>query len=303
MNVLKRVPLPISGVALGSASLGNLLAQYSDVAHALFGITATVLLSLLILKTVVYPETLKEDLKNPITAGVSATFPMAVMVLCTYLNQSFISRTIWTAAVILHLILMVYFLKKFILKMNINDVYTPHFIVYVGIVVAAVTGPTVGMDLIGEIAFYFGFVSLIPLFILISYRYIKHKNYPKPTYPLICIFAAPFSLCITGFINSFGTAHMEFIIGMYVFAVALYIVGFVTAVRTIMMKFYPSYAALTFPMVISATASCLISNAISSQIIDTIFIFETVFATIIVSYVIVRYIMHIADIHVRRSSC
>ena len=301
MSVLKRVPLPISGVALGSASLGNLLAQYSDVAHILFGITATVLLSLLVIKTVVYPETLTDDLKKPITAGVSATFPMAVMVLCTYLNQSFISQTIWIIAVMMHLTLMIYFLKRFILKMNINDVYTPHFIVYVGIVVAAVTAPSVGMDLIGEIAFYFGFISLIPLFILISYRYIRHRDYPRPTYPLICIFAAPFSLCITGFINSFGTAHIEFIIGMYVFAAAMYVVGFIVAIKTITMEFYPSYAALTFPMVISATASYLISNAVSSQIIDAIFIFETVFATIIVSYVIVRYVMHIADIQVNFS--
>ena len=69
MSVLKRVPLPISGVALGSASLGNLLAQYSDVAHVLFEITATVLLSLLVIKTVVYPETLTDDLKKPITAA------------------------------------------------------------------------------------------------------------------------------------------------------------------------------------------------------------------------------------------
>ena len=42
MNFLKRVPLPLSGVALGFAALGNLLAIYNPYLKTVCGILAFV---------------------------------------------------------------------------------------------------------------------------------------------------------------------------------------------------------------------------------------------------------------------
>lgn len=49
---------------------------------------------------------------------------------------------------------------------------------------------------IGSAAFWFGFVTLILLLILVTYRYVTVKEVPDPAKPLICIYAAPTSLCI-----------------------------------------------------------------------------------------------------------
>lgn len=85
-NVIKKVPIPLSGVMLGLASLGNLLQSYSNEIRYCCGILACFLLILLILKLILFPGMIKEDLKNPIMASVAATFPMALMILSTYVK-------------------------------------------------------------------------------------------------------------------------------------------------------------------------------------------------------------------------
>ena len=39
-EVIKKVPIPTAGVALGLAALGNLLVSYTAVAHAVCGVLA-----------------------------------------------------------------------------------------------------------------------------------------------------------------------------------------------------------------------------------------------------------------------
>ena len=60
-------------------------------------------------------------------------------------------------------------------------VFASYFIVYVGIVVASVTAPAYEKAAsIGTAAFWFGFVTLILLLILITYRYVNSKKYQIP---------------------------------------------------------------------------------------------------------------------------
>ncbi|WP_349772664.1 hypothetical protein [Lacrimispora xylanisolvens] len=64
-DLIKRVPVPMSGVMLGCAALGNLLQSYSESIRYVFGIISFLLLMLLVLKITMYPSDVKEDLKNP----------------------------------------------------------------------------------------------------------------------------------------------------------------------------------------------------------------------------------------------
>ena len=102
---------------------------------------------------------IREDLGNPILASVSGTFPMALMLLSTYITIVYdFALALWAFAILLHIALMVYFTKTFIIKPDLQKVFASYFIVYVGIVVAAVTCPVYDMLLLGEIIFWFGFV-------------------------------------------------------------------------------------------------------------------------------------------------
>ena len=176
-NVIKKVPVPLSGVMLGLAALGNLLQSYSEGVRYFCGILAGLLLILLILKLILFPGMIKEDMKNPIMTSVAATFPMALMLLSTYVNP-FIGNAafvIWLLALLLHIVMILYFTVIFIVKLQMPKVFASYFIVYVGIAVAAVTAPAFGRLTIGAAAFWFGLISLVVLLILVTYRYINFK--------------------------------------------------------------------------------------------------------------------------------
>lgn len=295
-DTIKKVPVPLCGVMLGLAALGNLLQSYSEGIRYVCGIFAAFLLVLVLLKLIMFPQMIKEDMKNPIMASVAGTFPMALMLLSTYVKP-FIGKGayyIWLFAIALHVVLIVYFTVKFIAKLQMPKVFASYFIVYVGIVVASVTAPAYEKTSIGTVAFWFGFVTLVLLLILVTYRYVKFKEVPDPAKPLICIYAAPISLCIAGYIQSVTPKSYGFILAMLVVATVIYIFALVKAVGYLKMPFYPSYAAFTFPFVISAIASkqtmvCAANMGKPLPFLKYVVLIETVIAVILVVYTFVRY--------------
>lgn len=301
-DTIKKVPVPLCGVMLGLVALGNLLQSYSEGIRYVCGVFAAFLLVLVLLKLIMFPQMIKEDMKNPIMASVAGTFPMALMLLSTYVKP-FIGKWayyIWIFAIVLHVILIVYFTVKFIAKLQIPKVFASYFIVYVGIVVASVTAPAYEKISIGTAAFWFGFVTLVLLLILVTYRYVKFKEVPDPAKPLICIYAAPTSLCIAGYIQSVTPKSYGFILAMLVVATVIYIFALVKAAGYLKMPFYPSYAAFTFPFVISAIASkqtmaCAANMGKPLPFLKYVVLVETVIAVILVVYTFVRYMGFLFD--------
>lgn len=295
-NVIKKVPVPLSGVMLGLAALGNLLQSYSEGVRYFCGILAGLLLILLILKLILFPHMIKEDMKNPIMSSVAATFPMALMLLSTYVkpfigNAAFV---IWILAILLHIVMILYFTVIFIVKLQMPKVFASYYIVYVGIAVAAVTAPAFGRLTIGAAAFWFGLISLVVLLILVTYRYINFKEIPEPAKPLICIYAAPASLCIAGYTQSVETKSYGLLIGLMIVAAILYMFSLVKAVTYLKLPFYPSYASFTFPFVISAIAmkqasACLMNMGRPISFLSYVVTIETVIAVLFVAYVFIRF--------------
>ena len=295
-DMIKKVPVPLCGVMLGFAALGNLLQSYGEGIRSLCGIVAAFLLVLVLLKLVMYPQMIKEDMKNPIMASVAGTFPMALMLLSTYVKPyiGVVAMYIWFFAIGLHLVLIVYFTMKFILKLEMPKVFASYYIVYVGIAVAAVTAPAYEQLGIGSAAFWFGFVTLVALLILVTIRYVKCPNVPEPAQPLICIYAAPTSLCIAGYVQSVTPKSKTFLLAMLAVATAIYIFALVKAIGYLKLKFYPSYAAFTFPFVISAiatkqTMACLANMGSPMPVLQYVVLGETIIAVAFVVYTFVRF--------------
>ena len=268
MNFLKRVPLPLSGVALGFAALGNLLAAYNMSFKVICGVLAFIGLILITGKYLSDIEAFTTDMKNPVIASVSGTYTMALMLLAVYVKPVVpaFAIALWYIAVVLHFILIIYFTLNIVLKIKIPDemmkIAASFFIVYVGIAVASVTAPAFKNIVLGQICFWIGFILYIPFFIYVSYRYIKLGNKKIEAKALACIYAAPASLCVAGYIGSFEQKNILFLGGLYIFSLLMYLVGtaaaidlFVSFVKNNDFKFYPSFAGLTFPFVISAIAT------------------------------------------------
>ena len=199
---------------------------------------------------------------------------------------------IWILGLALHILLMIYFTHHFIIhNFNILTVYPSYWIVYVGITMGAITAHAHNLEEIGIIFFIVGFIAMILTMPLIIYRYIKYTDIPNGNKPLICIFTAVLSILIVGYINSFNTISNEFLMVMYIFACILYIFAFVKFIEYRNLKFYPSFAAFSFPFVISGLATKGVISKIGPNIIlNNILNIETVIATVIVAYVLMKYI-------------
>ena len=295
-ETIKKVPIPVCGVMLGTAALGNLLQSYSESVRYLCGVFAAFLLILILLKLILFSDMIKEDLENPIMASVAGTFSMALMILSTYVKP-FIGQAayyIWLFSIGLHIVLILYFTVKFVVKIQMPKVFASYYIVYVGIAVA-ITAPVFEKPALGSLAFWFGFVSLVALLILVTYRYIRFKEIPNPAKPLICIYAAPMSLCVAGYVQSVTPKNYGFLMGMFVIAVILYVFALVKAVSYLKLPFFPSYAAFTFPFVISAIASkqtmaCAENLGHPLPFLQYLVLAETVIAAVLVIYTYVRFL-------------
>jgi Tellurite resistance protein and related permeases len=294
--MLRKIPHPIVGVMLGMAALGNLLQSYSETIRLICGVIATILGILFLLKFILYPKVVAEDMKNPIMASVTGTFSMALMLLSVYAKPYIGGGAviIWYIAIAMHVALIIYFTGKFMLKLEMPKVFASYFIVYVGIVTASITAPAHEKMGIGSGAFWFGFVALLILLVLVTYRYIKFKEVPEPARPLFCIFAAPTSLCLAGYMQSVATKSMAMVGFMAILSICIYVIVLLQLPMLLKLKFYPSYAAFTFPFVISAigmkmTMAYLANVGQPLPFLQYVVLVQTIIAAALTIYTLIRY--------------
>lgn len=299
--MMKRIPLPAAGVMLGMAALGNLIQTYSEGLKLVCGIISALLGVLLVIKVLCNLGQFAEEMKNPIIASVSGTFSMALMLLAGYAKPYMGGGAIfiWYAGIVLHIALIIYFTIQFMLHLQIQKVFASYFIVYVGIAVASVTAPAFEKTAIGTAAFWFAFVAALLLLALISYRYAKHKTIPEPAQPLFCILTAPVSLCLAGYIQSVQPKSLALIGFMAALSTVLYVCVLVKLPGYLKLMFYPSYAAFTFPFVITAiglkmTMACLANMGYPLPFLQYVVLAETVIAAALTLYTLVRYCMAVA---------
>ena len=294
MNLIKNIPIPICGLILALLSLGNLTKDIHPSLRIIFGGIGILFLILIILKVILYTDAIKEDFRNPVIVSSSGTFSMSLMILSTYILQfsQTIAYTIWIIGIVLHILLMIYFTYHFIVhNFNISNVYPSYWIVFVGITMAAITSNVHDITEIGFLFFIIGFIDMIITLPLVIYRYIKEPNVPDGNKPLICIFTALLSILIVGYLNTSKTISYEFIIVIYAFACLFYVFALSKFIEYRNLDFYPSFAAFTFPFVISALATKGIATKLNANLIFiNLSKIETAIAVVIVVYILLRYV-------------
>jgi exfoliative toxin A/B len=299
--VVGRVPINLSGVMLAAFALGNLLQSFGEGWRVACGAAAGFMLVLLLLKLILFPRAIIEDLSQPVTAGVAGTFTMGLMFAAVYLTQYLSAASfglwLWQTAVGLHAVLMIYYFFRFIRRMKLEQIYTVCFIVFVGFAAAGVTAPVFGYQAsVGTFAFWFGLCAFAVLFFVVTARMIKIKP-AQPFKPLTAIYTAPLSLCIVAYIQSVAAKNLTLLAVMLAIASAIYVFALVCALRCLARPFYPSWAGMTFPFVISANAlkqSAAWAAASGHPLpLAPVVLIETVVAGFFVVCVTVRYMMHI----------
>ncbi len=298
MNAMvKRIPIPIAGLALALAAMGNLVASYGEIYRKVFGILSFGLICLLLAKIIIMPKSLNEGFNNPLVASVMPTFSMALIILSTYIKpySSGLAFGIWLLGLGIHTILIICFTKKYIFNFKMENVFPSYFIVYVGVVTGSITAPAFGLPRWGQAIFWFGFIMYLVLLLPVAYRVVVKGNIGQPAIPSMAIFAAPASLCLAGYLNSFQDKSMGIIGFLAALSILMFLAVMIYVPRMLRLKFYPSYSALTFPFVITAIAIKGVNNffantGISISVLPYLVKFLELWSTVMVLYVLIKYL-------------
>lgn len=289
--MIKKIPLPFSGVILALFALVNLLKSYDLLYYKSLSFLGVFLVILWILALIQNIKEFKEQLKHPVVSSVLPTFTMALMLMSVFLKAYFNTEILWYLAIFLHVLLIINYIIKVVLDRKMAKIFPSIFIVFVGIVVASVTSPAFSKP-IGQIAFYFGLISYGFLLPLVFYRLIKIKSMPNGAKPTIAIIAAPASLCLAGYLSAFETPSKTIVWFLLFIALSMTLYVLLKMSKLLKLPFSPGYAAYTFPFVISAIAVKKTSMFLSVNWLKPIVQIETIIATIMVFYVLIRYSLY-----------
>ncbi|PWF99671.1 TDT family transporter [Levilactobacillus bambusae] len=304
ISILKKLPMAICGLILGIASLGNLFVNEKLIGPANFcGGLAIFLMFFVVIKLVSSFETVWAEIKNPVAAATLPTFTMAMMVIATHLGRWGLHNLglgLWLVSIVVQFMITGTFIYFHLIKpeVGIEHVYPSWFVTFVGIGVAPVTAgqfiPELGRILL-VVALIF-YAILLPIVLWRLYRY---KEMPEGTLPLITITAAPASLCLSGYLFSFNQINIIFAVAMGILAQLLYFATVLTmiriyvSVRHSLLKFFPSFAAFTFPMVISATGLFMLFQKLPYTAVTPFFTVlsyvEQGFAICVILFVLLQY--------------
>ena len=293
---MKKLPLVFSGCLLGLAGAGNLIADTWPVLSHLFSLTGLVLwLFFLILHLFNWEETRKELTKPPLLSGM-ATFPMAGMILSTYVFRVFpalplVAQGIWWFSFLLDLVLIATFTIKFACpgrRVNATPSWT---VLYVGIAVAALTYPLVGIIEIAYATLSFGFVLTFYLYPLI-YSDLKKEPLPLALLGQEGIYCAPFSLLLASLVRVGGAGLPTWLLIVMILASQSFFFFVLTRLPHILKRgFQPAFSALSFPTIITATSLKMAQGILKLPFLDYLVLAETVICLTILFFVLVGYLI------------
>lgn len=294
-SIIKKLPVPIVGLMLALAALGNLVLSYGKTYRNILGLISAIILLLVLVKIIKYTDDVKENLKNPVVASVFPTLSMGIMLLSAYLPSKSLGLIIWLIGLGIHIGLIIWFSIKYLLNFNIKKVFPSWFIVYVGIAVASVTATNYNKTSIGQICFWFGFISYLILMPIVLYRVFRVKEIPEAAMPTLVILSAPASLCLAGYMNSFQEKSMAIVWLLLILSQLTLCLVLFKLPGLLKLKFYPSYSSFTFPLVISSISLKLTNGFLTNAgniipFFQYLIKFEEIIAIAMVLYVLFRYI-------------
>ncbi len=299
--MIRNVPIPTAGVSLGLVALGGLLGTWSGMLQCVLVALSIAMAALVVAKACLFPAMVRDDLQHPILASVSATLFMALMQIAAFFAPyAFVpSMVLWGLAVAGHLFLMAWFTFAHVRGLKLENVFPTYFICYVGIVAGAVTSPAFGLQALGEVLFWVGFASYPVLMVLITVRCLRHPT-PHPARPLLCIFSAPASLSVVGYLAAAGEPNLGFAMGLLVVGQIMFVLVLTQLPKFVQGGFFPSFAAMTFPFVITATALVRFGETLAGAgmqvpvLLEAASLAETAFAAFMVAFVFVHYVRFLA---------
>ncbi|MBL1415450.1 MAG: TDT family transporter [Moritella sp.] len=300
----KLLPTPVAGLALGISSLGALWESVTGFNGYIQNATSTiaaVILCILLLRFIIHPKTLWNDLSHHVIGSVVPTFAMATMVVSSSLTATYpaTASLLWLAAIVLHIVFLVLFLYHRFQDMQLEHMVPSWFVPPIGLIVAVFTCPQ--PELFQPICYailVFGIINYAVLLPVMLNRLIFGDKIPASAKPSIAILAAPASLCLTGYLAFMAQPSPVIVAVLLGIALLMTAVIYMALLHLSRLDFNPGFAAFTFPLVISAkalysTCDWFASIGIAEHYIaqlHVVALFELWGATAVVTWVSVCYL-------------
>ncbi len=293
---MKKLPLAFSGCLLGLAGAGNLISDtLPELSHVFSVLGLGLWIIFLISHLVDWQNTAKELKKLPVLSGM-ATFPMAGMILATYLLRTvpsvpLLAQILWWFSFLLDIGLITYF--TILLMKSKEKIYaTPSWtVLYVGIAVAALTYPVVGIIEIAYATIIFGFILTFYLYPRI-YLDLKKKPLPVELLGQEGIYCAPFSLLLASLVRVGGHQLLTYSIIMMIISSQIFFFLVLSRLPQILKQgFQPAFSALTFPTIVTATSLKIAQGILQHSLLNVFVKIETLISLTILIFVLFSYLI------------
>ena len=295
---MKKLPLAFSGCLLGLAGAGNLISDtLPELSHVFSVLGLGLWIIFLISHLVDWKNTAKELKKPPVLSGM-ATFPMAGMILATYVLRTvptvpLLAQVLWWFSFLLDIGLISYFTVQ--LLTSKDKIYaTPSWtVLYVGIAVAALTYPVVGIIEIAYATIIFGFILTFYLYPRI-YLDLKKKPLPNELLGQEGIYCAPFSLLLASLVRVGGHQLLTYSIIMMIISSQIFFFLVLSRLPQILkLGFQPAFSALTFPTIVTATSLKMAQGILQISLLNLFVTIEILISLTILIFVLFSYLIWI----------
>lgn len=293
---MKKLPLAFSGCLLGVAGAGNLISDtLPELSHVFSVLGLGLWIIFLISHLFDWQNSTKELKKPPVLSGM-ATFPMAGMILSTYLLRTIpsvplLAQVLWWFSFLLDIGLITYF-TILLLKSKEKIYATPSWtVLYVGIAVAALTYPVVGIIEIAYATIIFGFILTFYLYPRI-YLDLKKKPLPVELLGQEGIYCAPFSLLLASLVRVGGHQLLTYSIIMMIISSQIFFFLVLSRLPQILKQgFQPAFSALTFPTIVTATSLKMAQGILQISLLNLFVTIEILISLTILIFVLFSYLI------------
>ena len=293
---MKKLPLAFSGCLLGLAGAGNLISDtLPELSHVFSVLGLGLWIIFFVFHLFDWENSTKELKKPPVLSGM-ATFPMAGMILSTYLLRTIpsvplLAQILWWFSFLLDIGLSTYF-TILLLKSKEKIYATPSWtVLYVGIAVAALTYPVVGIIEIAYVTIIFGFILTFYLYPRI-YLDLKKKPLPVELLGQEGIYCAPFSLLLASLVRVGGHQLLTYSIIMMIISSQIFFFLVLSRLPQILKQgFQPAFSALTFPTIVTATSLKMAQGILQHSLLNVFVKIETLISLTILIFVLFSYLI------------
>lgn len=298
---MKKLPLAFSGCLLGLAGAGNLILDIFPLLSNVFSLSGLILWFYFLYSHLHHWQESKQELNKAPVLSATAPFPMAGMILSTYLlrilptNMSILAQILWWFAFLLDVGLIIYFTKNYVQAKPRTSATPSWTVLYVGIAVASLTYPVVGIVGIAYGAWIFGFILTLILYPLI-YQDLKKNPLPLALLGQEGIYCAPFSLLLAALVRVGGYSLPSWILLVMILASQSFFFFVLSRLPRILKQgFQPAFSALTFPTIITATSLKMAQGILQFPVLNLVVWLEMIICLTILIYVLVEYIRYLRN--------